>query len=280
MITCPLCNANSPAKLKNPDGFCVWKCRNCELIWVPDVSDETLEKFYSREYFNNPDGPMGYHDYLDDEEILRLNARYILSNIPAPKSSHSKILDVGCAYGFLLDEARKRGWNTYGIELNQEAADYAKNHLHLNVTRKMVAQADFPDSTFDCVVMIGTIEHFQDPVAVIKKASRLLKPGGHLAVTTINTKGIVRLFAIKPPEHLYYFSDQNLARLLESHGLKVVKSLPYWCHYHLNEALCRAYRLIFRSDTRIEKYLGSIPLLKKALRVPTNEMFVLSRKSG
>jgi len=275
MDPCPICHKEYPSKLCNINSFDVYKCINCELIWVPDVDGATLNKFYTKDYFKNPDSKFGYNDYIEDEKTLRINARYILSKVPARKG---RLLDIGCAFGFLLDEARKLGWETHGVELNKEAAYYAAHHLNLNIFQGPISQANFLDSSFDCITIIGTMEHFQDPVSVIQKANKLLKPGGYLIITTISTKGLIRLYAIKPPEHLYYFSPQNISLLLKSSGFNVLKRGGYWCHYQLSEALCRAYRLIFKSEKRLENFLGLIPFLRVNIRVPTNEMFVLSQK--
>ena len=276
-ILCPICCDRFPLKLKYPNSFITWKCRNCSLIWVPNVKDEVIEKFYSNNYFKNPDGDLGYLNYVEDEYSLRMNFRLILSKLPPP-GENNKLLDIGCAYGFFLDEARKMGWDTTGIEIYEEGINYSAKILHLNVIQETIMQADFPDQSFDCVVIIGSIEHFQDPIAVIKKVSRILKPGGGLIITTINTKGLIRLFSIKPPEHLYYFSAYNLSLLLRLNNFEFIKCAPYWCYYQLNEALCRAYRLIFKSSKRIEQFLEKIPFLNVHLRVPTNEMLVISWK--
>ena len=170
------------------------------------------------------------------------------------------------------------GWETHGLEFSAEAVDYAVNHLKLDVSVGSITQVEFPENSFDIITIIGTIEHLSDPIAAIRKIKKILKPGGYLAITTINTKGLVRLFDLKPPEHIFLFSKKNLSILLERENFKILKSSPYWCHYHLNEAIDRAIRLIFKPGRRIEKFLGSIPFLKIQMKVPTNEMFVLSQK--
>ena len=229
MKSCPICRSDKTGQLKPVNGFDVFKCRNCKLIWVPGVSSETISNFYSREYFRSKDATLGYHDYLEDEEIIRINARYILSNMPAPRNSDSRILDVGCAYGFLLDEARKRGWSPHGVELNKEAVEYAAGRLKLNAINTTLENAPFPDGFFENAVIIGSIEHFADPFSVIDRVNRLMQRGTPCHRPSI--PGPVRLYDIKPPEHLYYFlrtpgDDAGIARV------QSCQDLPYWCHYH------------------------------------------------
>lgn len=275
---CPICHRKNPSEFDHKNGFIVWKCSSCDLLWVPGVDEGILKKFYSKSYFESKDRTFGYNNYIEDEEILRKNAQYILSEFPKFKDYQPKILDIGCAHGFLLDEARKLGWKTYGIEFSVEAAKYAADKLDLNVSCDSITQADFSENSFNIITMIGVIEHLIDPIAAIRKMNKILKPGGYLVITTINTKGFVRLFDLKPPEHIFYFSAKNLSLLLERENFTVLKRVSYWCHYHLNEALDRAFRLIFKPSKRIEELLGRIPFFKMSVKVPTNEMFILSQK--
>jgi SAM-dependent methyltransferase len=275
---CPVCSYDTPVKFRRVDGFDIYKCGRCRLLWVPNVNEEKMRGLYGAEYFMSRHKDIGYCNYLGDEEILRLNARHILASLPKSKESHPKILDIGCAYGFLLDEAKKLGWEPEGVELSEEAARYALNRLRLKVSGGSIFQKKFPDNSFDYITMVGVIEHLHDPIAAIRQAQRILKPSGYLVITTIDTNGLVRLFKLKPPEHLYYFSAQNLSILLHSCGFDVIKIAPFWYYYHVSEGLCRAFRLIFRFAERIEKYLEPLPFLKMHIRFLTNEMFVLSRK--
>jgi len=278
MEFCPICHKKNPIIFDHKNGFTIWKCSGCDLLWTPDVSEDILKDFYSKSYFKSQDSTFGYNNYIEDEEILRKNARYILSEFPKFKNYQPKILDIGCAYGFLLDEARKLGWKTQGLEFSAEATNYAVNKLNLNVSTGSMTQVEFPENNFDIITLIGVIEHLVNPIAAIRKINKILKPGGYLAITTINTKGLVRLFDLKPPEHIFYFSAKNLLLLLEIEKFKVIKSHSYWCYYNLNEALDRAFRLIFKSNVRIEEFLGKVPFFKCPIKVPTNEMFVLSQK--
>ncbi len=276
--SCPICYKKNPIEFDKKNGFLILKCSGCDLLWTPGIDEKVLNDFYSKSYFKSHDPIFGYSNYIEDEEIIRINARYILSEFPKFKDCLPKILDIGCAHGFLLDEARKLDWTTEGLEFSAEAANYAINKLNLAVSTGSIMQTDFPKNNFDIVTIIGVIEHLADPIAAIRKINKILKPGGYLAITTINTKGLVRLFDLKPPEHIFYFSAKNLSLLLEREKFKVLKLSPYWCHYHLNEALDRAFRLIFKPNKRIEKLLGLIPFFKIPIKVPTNEMFVLSQK--
>lgn len=276
-MNCPICQSSAHKQLTPVNGFSVESCQDCSLIWIDNVSMDVLKKFYTKDYFESKDHVLGYANYLEDEKILRLNAKKLLDEIT---SCPQKILDVGCAYGFFLDEARKK-WNAevVGVELSQEAAQYAKTNLQLNVKEKPLLECQFAQESFDLISIIGVLEHLPDAIATLKECARILKPGGHLIVTTIDTKGLVRLYEIKPPEHLYYFSKKNLSLCLKKFGFHVKIAKNYWPYYFLNEAVCRAFRLLSKLPFRLEKTLSYVPFLETTLRVPTNEMLVVAQKS-
>src|SRR3954447_12213329 len=66
--------------------------------------------------------------YLDEEAGRRATARRLLDQIGRFAPS-GRLLGVGCSHGLLLDEARKLGYETEGLELSEHAAAYARDHL-------------------------------------------------------------------------------------------------------------------------------------------------------
>jgi SAM-dependent methyltransferase len=72
--------------------------------------------------------------------------------------------------------------------------------------------------------MFDTIEHLFDPRAVLESIGRALVPGGLLLVGTPNFRSLSRALlgldwaVLSPLEHLYYFEEPTLRRLLESSG--------------------------------------------------------------
>ena len=71
-------------------------------------------------------------EYLVEEEGRRATANRLLDLVGAHRP-RGRLLDVGCGHGLLLDEARKRGYDTVGLELSREAARHARETLGLDV---------------------------------------------------------------------------------------------------------------------------------------------------
>lgn len=280
-MICPICNSNRTGRHKRVNEFEVFKCRECELIWVPGVTGEQLANFYNSNYFSS-NTDFGYRDYLGDEKIHRSNARKILQSLPV-SSTNKYLLDVGCGHGFLLDEARKQGWKTQGVELALAACRYAREKFGLEIFNGTLEEARFEDESYDTITITGTIEHLPNPVATIREMSRILKKRGLLATTTINTKGPIRLYRLIPPEHLYYYSMKNLTRLLAQEKFEPVKCYRcHWAYYRLDEAIFRLWRLIipwFSIGTTNRSFGRLLPLLRLIPKIPTNEMLLIVRKT-
>lgn len=145
-----------------------------------------------------------------------------------------RILDIGCFTGDFLDHAAKAGMETWGLELQPEAARIASEKHDGRVLNIFMEDADaFESESFDCVAALGLIEHLADPMVLINLVNRVLKPGGLLFIQTPNTGSVIAKmmgrywFCYAPVEHIHYFSKRNLFRLLEKWNIQ-----PFWAKSH------------------------------------------------
>jgi 2-polyprenyl-3-methyl-5-hydroxy-6-metoxy-1,4-benzoquinol methylase len=93
------------------------------------------------------------------------------------------LLDIGCAYGYMLDEARTQGWSVVGVEPFPAAAQRARE-LDLRVVPETDAALSEHPEGFDVVAMCQVLSHVADPVAAVASAATALKPGGLLFIET------------------------------------------------------------------------------------------------
>jgi 2-polyprenyl-3-methyl-5-hydroxy-6-metoxy-1,4-benzoquinol methylase len=152
-------------------------CRECGTVQQPALpAGSELHDLYR---------DMTDEAYLGEEAGRRATGARLLDLI-APFAPRGRLLDVGCGPGLLLDEARRRGYATTGLELSRASARHARDALGLDVHE--LALEDFADSahppSFDAVVLADVIEHLDDPVDGIARCAALLKPGGVLCVVT------------------------------------------------------------------------------------------------
>ena len=136
-------------------------------------------------------------------------------------------LDIGCAYGYALDEARAQGWSVVGVEPSPAAAQRARE-LDLRVVPDTgAALAEHPEG-FDVVAMCQVLSHVPDPVAAVASAARALKPGGLLFIETWRRDTVLARLAgrhwhvISPPTVVWLETSSSIRALLERVGLDVV----------------------------------------------------------
>jgi 2-polyprenyl-3-methyl-5-hydroxy-6-metoxy-1,4-benzoquinol methylase len=279
---CICCGESKERLLVVKNDYPVVKCTNCGLIYVKKLPDiKELKRFYSSDYFSRKTRDnIGYRDYLQDEAVHRLNFSLLLKEIETFKIG-SNLLDVGCGYGFLLDEAKRKGWNVYGIDISEEACKYAKEVLKLNVLNCDLINTKFENNFFDVICLIGVIEHLLDPVSYLKEINRISKDDGLVLITTLNIEGVVKrlnLFEYKPPEHIFYFSKKSISNLLNKNGFLVEKVSLYWKYYSLYDLVKRLEEFFLGKFNLFSFFVKKMNFQTFLIKIQTNEMIVLAKK--
>ncbi|MFC1708958.1 methyltransferase domain-containing protein [Candidatus Omnitrophota bacterium] len=196
------------------------KCLKCGLTYVNPrrAKEEILDKY------NN----MVDEGYIKEETGRRLTAKLILDKLGKYKKGGAKLLEIGCGPGFLLDEAKKQGWDAYGVEPSRWASDHARNKFNLKVTSGILRDTDFSSGYFDVVILSDTLEHLIDPKGILSEVRPLLGPQGILYINTPNVDSLIsRLLKARwwgfNQFHLYYFTKDTLRQMLEVVGFDVVR---------------------------------------------------------
>jgi 2-polyprenyl-3-methyl-5-hydroxy-6-metoxy-1,4-benzoquinol methylase len=168
--------------------------------------------------------PIAYEDaadpyYLEQAPQRVVNAHRLLSLIPAG----GRLLEIGCACGFLLVAARERGFTVQGVEMSAWASTYARETYGLDVKTGCLETLNLPAASVDAVVMADVVEHLTDPRTTVQHIHRVLRPGGRLLLLTPDAGSVMaRLFGPRwwglLDDHYFYFSRQTLQRFLEREG--------------------------------------------------------------
>ncbi len=198
-----------------------------------DVKDFNPDKYYNGGYFDGTHRD-GYVDYQGSEAILKREFRDSLQHLRSFGVDHGSILEIGCAYGFFLDEASAH-FSPYGIEIAQEAvaACHARGLAHV---RQGIASAESiaPLPLMDAIVMLDVVEHLEQPREVLAMAVQKLRVGGTVMVTTGDFSSLCaktlgkRWRLMTPPQHLWFFTPVSLAKIGVSMGLELVSVQHPW----------------------------------------------------
>ena len=234
MTACEVCSSTQfrPMFAKADHHFV--RCADCGLERIsPQPSPATLDAIYGAHYYD----AWGLHEHEDTVANLKRGTfRYVLGKLPVPAAA-TKLLDCGAATGFLLDVAGDLGYRPYGLELSEFGAKAIAAKLGADrVFCGELDQARFADAgpgDFGVVTMCDYIEHVRDPRRTLELARKLLRPGGLLAITTPDagspSRRLLRTgWTHYKVEHLFYFNQQNLARLLADVGFSSVTFHTLW----------------------------------------------------
>jgi 2-polyprenyl-3-methyl-5-hydroxy-6-metoxy-1,4-benzoquinol methylase len=89
------------------------------------------------------------------------------------KHAGKTILDIGCGHGVYGKELLKKGYEYTGIESNEAYVREARKHV--NVLHMEAENLDFPDKSFDTVIMFEVLEHLEDPYAAMAEIVRVTR---------------------------------------------------------------------------------------------------------
>jgi 2-polyprenyl-3-methyl-5-hydroxy-6-metoxy-1,4-benzoquinol methylase len=99
-----------------------------------------------------------------------------------------RVLDMACGEGYGSNVLASTSQSVVGVDANPEAHEHARlryRRPNLRFERGMVEKFGAPGE-YDAVVFLQTIEHVQDPAAVLAHFQSLLTPGGTVYVSTPN----------------------------------------------------------------------------------------------
>ena len=228
-MKCPVCDARKFNVFWAMHDYKLARCLVCGMVW-DSCPPKDLESFYNKSYFLNSNPKGGYANYFEGMAINRRTFYERIKRINQRIVKKEKMLDVGSALGDSLVEAKRLGWkDLYGVELSKYAANQSKKKK-LKISIGSLRSAKYPSNYFDVVTLQDVIEHFKDPAREVNEIYRILEPGGIVFIVTPDVDGIwsqllkKMWYHYKPGEHIMYFSQNTLKRILSNHRFKNIET--------------------------------------------------------
>jgi 2-polyprenyl-3-methyl-5-hydroxy-6-metoxy-1,4-benzoquinol methylase len=198
-------------------------CRRCGIRFrSPREDDATILSHYAA---------VEDSVYLENEPARAVTFARALDRLERHVPVRGPLLDVGCYTGVFLGVAAARGWPVCGVEPSRWAAETARSRGH-DVREGTLATASLPPAHFAVVTMWDALEHYADPVAELRRARALTRPGGYLVLTTMRIDApVVRLLGRRWPwymrMHLSYFTPATVERALTLAGWRLARRHGY-----------------------------------------------------
>lgn len=238
---CPVCTSfyeKWRGKVAEAGSFNIVKCKQCGYAFVnPRPSYNYLMNYYSTEGHR---AGVSVSEKATMDSVLKqevefpnstLDAKRIMKTVSIIQGNQingpTRLLDVGCGYGFFSREALENKYAVTALELASTEKSIAK--VMTGIDPIQISFEDFleKDGSYDIILMSQILEHALDINEWISKANSLLADNGILVIALPNFMSIFRLILqekepyICPPAHLNYFSFKNLTILMHKNGLSV-----------------------------------------------------------
>lgn len=155
-----------------------------------------------------------YFDYLSSGSVQgRLYRRWVL--FPRLKRHLSgRLLDMGCGIGGFVAHY---GDMASGIDINPATVAHCqKNGLDVHLYKRF--PVDFPDHSFDSLILDNVLEHIHDPTDILAEARRLIKPDGVFLIGVPGRKGFD-----SAPDHVVFYDEEKLEMTLRDAGFEQQK---------------------------------------------------------
>lgn len=195
-----------------------------------------------------------------------------------------RVLDVGCATGYLAEVLAGRGCEVVGIEADPDAARQAEEPCEkvlVGDVEEMDLERLLGGDTFDVIVFGDVLEHLKEPARVLQRLEGFLREDGHVVASIPNVAhGSVRLALLRgefryrrlglmDDTHLRFFTRESVERLFEDAGFLIT-------------SLMRTIRGIFGTEVEVDREAVPEEVLRIVQQDPealTYQFVVRARRS-
>ncbi|HAW51130.1 MAG TPA: hypothetical protein DCX54_02205 [Flavobacteriales bacterium] len=259
-------------------------CRDCGAIYLNSTHTPKYDHSYYKSWFAQQQGNI--------EKIKRINFHSLLtSTIDSLKGK--KILDIGCATGFLLKEAIELGGEAYGIDINEWAVTQAKKelpqaHIFTSTTNEAITKGLLEPESFDVITGTDIIEHVPDITDCFTDILKLMKPGGKGIFTipdieSFSCKIMGSYWFQYKPEHVNFPTRKTLIKLAEKLGFHIDQVSPH----RKKLTLGYIFNVLHSNSNGFQKYIGKMGLIiseifrinQTIFSLPTGEMLLKISKT-
>ena len=225
----------SDSKPFRPGGR-LFVCRNCgmtqkvaDAVWLAEIAEiyRDYEMYHQSSAADQPVFDPATGRPRGRCEVLSQRLR---ESGALPESG--TLLDVGAGSGAMLAafSASSPGWRLFGLDLDERKAD-ALNAIP-RFERLFTVEPQRIARQFDLITLIHSLEHFVDPLAMVRSLRERLAPCGRIFVEVNDADQTP--FDLVVADHLCHFTPRSLARLLARAALGTEASNLGWINKEIS----------------------------------------------
>jgi SAM-dependent methyltransferase len=208
-------------------GFTYEKCIESDTLFVnPRPKFDVLMEFYAA----SESSVFWAHKFFlpkieaRREKIFRPRAEYV--NDKFKNLTEMRIGDIGAGFGLFIQELQNLHKSILDIEAIEPSDDLAAFCIEkgIIVNKNMLENLVGVTKEYDLLTCFELFEHLHDPMVFLKDCYKMLNPGGHLLITTLNGHGFdiqvlwEKSNSIFPPHHLNFFNPVSMKNILKIAG--------------------------------------------------------------
>lgn len=233
MTSCPVCSGPSQPfsvvrdRDREGESWQIRRCRKCGYGWtLPPIGPEDIGAYYPPAYLGDSERTLDAflagrlqksRSWRRETEKVAFLERFVPGGA---------ILDVGCSNASFLLALDEKRWKRVGVEYIGEVVHLVRRKIpSLEIHHGGIGCRRLDEGSFDVITFWHVFEHLHEPGEVLRRAYRLLRPGGRVVISAPNFDSAqARIFrrhwyAFDVPRHLHHFSPASLDILLTEAGL-------------------------------------------------------------
>jgi len=259
---CPVCNTSSFSNYLNVEDytvshkqFTIQQCNSCYFLFTnPRPPSEEIGDYYKSEEY------ISHHDETKTlmSKVYTSVRNYTIGGkikmINELSDKKGSLLDVGCGTGNFIQACKENGWIISGTEPDQGARDVASKRVG-ELIFDSINHKQLEGKSFDIITLWHVLEHVHLLNETVDWLKEHLNPDGKIIIAVPNPQSFdaekygAFWAAYDVPRHLYHFTKASMKKLMENHGLGLVKILPMWFDSFYVSMLSTKYK-----STRINTY--------------------------
>ncbi|MDA3838344.1 MAG: class I SAM-dependent methyltransferase [Candidatus Delongbacteria bacterium] len=186
------------------------------------MTNEELSTYYPDDYdcYKSSNKFLGVLQKLKSYNDVRI----IKKALPV---SGKKILEIGAGSGLFLSFLKNEHYDVDGVEPSKSGVNYAKEKFNIDITMAYFEDYEFRKK-YDMIIMFHVLEHFIDPISILRIINNHLNKNGLLFIKVPRTDSWSAKLLGKYwtgydlPRHRFHFSKKGLIGLLKKNNYSIV----------------------------------------------------------